>query len=202
MSDAANKQSKIKTDYRENKVRQCQIIGGIFFMKPIDEEFNFTMKAAHRKLEVPMPAAMLCKIQNKSIGETHRNIGKRKTKFACVVDADESTKPRLERAVHKPHQDHIIVRSHFDSRCFFSNVQRSTTEVNGDFMLAATAAQRSRHVRVGTLWDAQRTLWWTLVTFFSHTVPLYRGYAPPYAVLRFDLAPRDLTENLMKFATE
>ena len=33
--------------------------------------------------------------------------GKRKTKYACVVDADESTRPRLEAAGHKPHQDHI-----------------------------------------------------------------------------------------------
>ena len=29
------------------------------------------------------------------------------TKYACVVDADESTTPRLEGAGHKPHQDHI-----------------------------------------------------------------------------------------------
>ena len=36
----------------------------------------------------------------------------------------------------------------------------------------------------------------------SHTVPFYRGYAPPHSVLRFDLARRDLTKNLMKFATE
>ena len=66
------------------------------------------MKAARRKLEVPMPAAMPCKIQLKSSGETHRNIGKRKTKYACIVDADESTRPRLEGAGHKLHQDHII----------------------------------------------------------------------------------------------
>ena len=42
--------------------------------------------------------------------ETHRNIGKRTTKYACVVDADESTRPRLEGAGHKPHQDHITTK--------------------------------------------------------------------------------------------
>ena len=57
-----------------------------------------------------MPAAMPCKIPIMSSGETHRNIGKRKTKYACVVDADESTRPRLERAGHKPHQDHITAK--------------------------------------------------------------------------------------------
>ena len=57
-----------------------------------------------------MPVAMPCKIPIMSGGETHRNIGKRKTKYACVVDSDESTRPRLERAGHKPHQDHITAK--------------------------------------------------------------------------------------------
>ena len=33
--------------------------------------------------------------------------GKRKTRFACVGDADESTRPRVQGAVHKFHQDHL-----------------------------------------------------------------------------------------------
>ena len=76
------------------------------------------MKAACRKLEVPMPAAMPCKIPIKSSGETHRNIGKRKTKYACIVDADESTRPMLEGAGHKPHQDHITAKgTHSITHC-------------------------------------------------------------------------------------
>ena len=54
------------------------------------------MKNARRKLEVPMTAAMPCKIPIKSSGETHRNIGKRKRKYACCCCREYTT-----------HQDHI-----------------------------------------------------------------------------------------------
>ena len=45
------------------------------FDEPNDEEFKLTMKAARRKLEVPVPAAMPCKIPLKSSGKPTAILG-------------------------------------------------------------------------------------------------------------------------------
>ena len=110
MSDAAKKKAKQKWTVEKPKLDNARQLREIFFIEPNDEEFKLTTKAARRKLEVPMPAAMPCKRPIKSSGETHRSIGKRKTKYACVVDADESTRPRQEGVGHKPHQNHITAK--------------------------------------------------------------------------------------------
>ena len=68
----------------------------IFFIEPEDQEFKDTMENARRELEIPMPAVMPCKTPTNCRGETCRNVGKHKTKYACIVDADESMRIRLK----------------------------------------------------------------------------------------------------------
>ena len=110
MSDAAKKKAKQRWTIEKPKLDNARQLRGIFFIEPNDEEFKLIIKAARRKFVGPMPAAMPCKIPMISSGETHRNIGKRRTRFACIVDADESTRPRREGAVHISHEDHITAK--------------------------------------------------------------------------------------------
>ena len=65
------------------------------------------MKNARRKLEIPMSAAMPCKLQRCPYRETCAAVGQHKTKYACIVEADESMRTRMEGSHHKYHDDHI-----------------------------------------------------------------------------------------------
>ena len=110
MSDAAKKKAKQRWAIEKRKLETDRQLRGTYFIEPNDEAFQLIFKAASRKLEVPTPAAMPCKIPMKSSGETHRSIGKRKTKYACILDADESTRPREEGDGHTSLQDHITAK--------------------------------------------------------------------------------------------
>ena len=56
-----------------------------------------------------MPAAMPCKTPINSGAETFCGIGKSK-KNACIVEADESTRIRLEGVPYRYHEDHIAAK--------------------------------------------------------------------------------------------
>ena len=110
MSGAATRKAKQKWTIEKPKLDNARQLRGIFFIEPNDAEFKHTMKNARRKLEIPMPAAMPCKTPTNCRGETCRNIGKHKTKYACIVDADESMRIRLEGVPHRYHEDHIFAK--------------------------------------------------------------------------------------------
>ena len=110
MSDAAKSKAKQKWPIEKPKLGNARQSRGIFFIEPDDEEFKHTMKNARRKLEIPMPAAMICKTPADTRGESCRSIGKHKTKHACIVDAEESVRIRLEGVPQRYHEDHIVAK--------------------------------------------------------------------------------------------
>ena len=76
----------------------------MYSIDPEDEEFQDITKNARRKLEVPMPAEMPCKTPVNGSGETCRSVGKHKTEYACIVEADESMRVRLEGVPLRYHE--------------------------------------------------------------------------------------------------
>ena len=97
--------------YRVTKTRWCQKIT-LFFFEFDDEEYKRIMKNAHRKLESPMSAAMLWRIQLHQHREICGTAGQHKTKYACIVEADESMRIRMEGSQSKNHEDHIAEKGH------------------------------------------------------------------------------------------
>ena len=101
---------KHMSDSSKRKAKQKWSLRNQSSMEPDDEEFKRTMKNARRKLEIPMPAAMPCKTPVNCRGETCRSIRKLKTKNACIVDADEHMRIRLETIPQRYHEDHIAAK--------------------------------------------------------------------------------------------
>ena len=77
---------------------------GIYFIDPEDKEFQETIKNARKKLETSVAPAMPCKIM-KNCGSGGSD--KIKTKLACILEADESTRMRMGNSMPHYHQDHI-----------------------------------------------------------------------------------------------
>ena len=78
------------------------------FIDPEDMEFKEIIKHARTKLETPMAPAMPCKIRKKNKhGETRGKTNDFKSKFACILEASESTRMRMEESLPKYHEDHF-----------------------------------------------------------------------------------------------
>ena len=77
---------------------------GIYFIDPEDTEFKESIKNARKKLETSVAPAMPCKIM-KNCGSGASN--KIKTKLACILEADESTRMRMGNSIPHHHEDHI-----------------------------------------------------------------------------------------------
>ena len=107
MSDASKRKEKQKWAIEKPKLYNARRLRGILFIELDEEEIKRIMKNASGKLDIPMPAAMPCRLQLYQHRETCGIVGQHKTKHAEVVEADESMRIRMEGSQSKNHEDHI-----------------------------------------------------------------------------------------------
>ena len=100
----AKLKEKQKWSNEKFHLENARKLRGIYFIDPEDKEFKETIKNARKKLETSVAPAMPCKIM-KNCGSDGSN--KIKTKLACILEADGSTRMRMGSSIPHHHQDHI-----------------------------------------------------------------------------------------------
>ena len=101
-----NAKLKEKQKWSEEKIHldNARKLRGIYFIDPEDKEYKETIKNARKKLETSVAPAMPCKImKNCGSGGSDKN----KTKLACILEANESTRMRMGNSEPPNHEDHI-----------------------------------------------------------------------------------------------
>ena len=93
---------------KNRKLDNARKLRGIFFIDLEDKEFKETIRNARKKLETPVAPAMLCKASKKEKhGATRGKSNEIKSKLACILEASESTRLRMEQSLPNYHEDHI-----------------------------------------------------------------------------------------------
>ena len=104
----AELREKQKWSDEKPKLDNARRLRGIYVIDPEDKEFEETIKNARKKLETPMAPAVPCKTSKTcEHGVTHGKTNEIKSKLACILEADESTKLRMEDSLPNHHEDHI-----------------------------------------------------------------------------------------------
>ena len=104
MGKHAKLKEKQKWSHEKLHLDNARKLRGIYFIDPEDKEFMETIRNARKKLETSTAPAMPCKIM-KNCGSGASN--KIKTKLACILEADESTRMRMGNSIPNHHEDHI-----------------------------------------------------------------------------------------------
>ena len=105
MGKHAKLKEKQKWSNEQLHLENARKLRGIYCIDPEDKEFKETIKNARKKLETSMALALPCKIM-KNCGSDGSN--KIKTKLACILEADESTRMRMGNSIPHCHKDHIF----------------------------------------------------------------------------------------------
>ena len=118
-----NAKLKEKQKWSEGKIHldNARKLRGIYFIDPEDKEFKETIKNARKKLETSVALAMHCKNVKKNCGSGGSN--KVKTRLACFVEADESTKLRTGNSQYQIIMKTTLqekVKNHYSTTIWFT----------------------------------------------------------------------------------
>ena len=105
-----NAQLKERQKWSHEKLHldNARKLRGIYLIDPEEKEFKETTKNARKKLEIPVAPAMPCKTCKKNKhGETRSKTNDFKSRFACILEASESTRLRMEESLPKYNEDHV-----------------------------------------------------------------------------------------------
>ena len=124
------------------KLDTAEKLRGIHFIDPAEKESKEAVKNARRKLEVLMPAAMPCKTTGRGYRETCSAPGICKRKYACIVEADEFSRKRMEGTPHKDHEDHIAGKG--INSLYLSNIVHKISYVSSNENTRSTSSSGKR----------------------------------------------------------
>ena len=121
MGKHAKLKEKQKSSIEKLHLQNARKLRGIYLIDREDKEFKETIKNARKKLETSVAPAMPCKIA-KNCGSGGSN--KVKSKFACILEADESTRLRMGNSVPNHHEDHIAGKgdNSYSTTIWFTNL--------------------------------------------------------------------------------
>ena len=105
MGTNAKLKEKQKWSNEKLHLENARKLRGTCFIDPEDKEFKETIKNARKKLGTSVAPAMPCEIMKKNCGSGGSN--KIKTRLACILEADESTRLRMGESLPNHHEDHI-----------------------------------------------------------------------------------------------
>ena len=118
VSKAAQRLEKQHWAIEKPKLDNARKLRGIFHGEQRHHEKNDC-----KKLDSLEESAMPCKVQNlrhkEACGENEPNT--RRSRYACIVEAHESTRKRLEKTHQKGHEDRVVEKG-FNSLSHYSLV--------------------------------------------------------------------------------
>ena len=121
-----NAQQKIqKWSHEKPKLDNTSRLRGIYFIDPEDKEFKETIKNARKKLGTPIALSLPCKMsKNSQNWVTRGKSNEIKSKFACILEASESTRLRMGNSIPHHHEDHIAGKGeiHYSTTSWFTNL--------------------------------------------------------------------------------